>query len=80
MNSFYPSLRLGIFTLLATASIGCHRSANGDTQAAAPVTAPGSSASAAATKYTCPMHPEVVSDKPGRCPKCKMDLVPVKPQ
>jgi Cu+-exporting ATPase len=25
--------------------------------------------------YTCPMHPEVVSDKPGKCPKCKMDLV-----
>ncbi|PWN68112.1 multicopper oxidase domain-containing protein [Chryseobacterium oncorhynchi] len=25
--------------------------------------------------YTCPMHPEVTSDKPGRCPKCGMDLV-----
>ncbi len=28
-------------------------------------------------KYTCPMHPEVISDKPGKCPKCKMDLVPM---
>lgn len=29
-----------------------------------------------AVKYTCPMHPEVVSDKPGNCPKCGMKLVP----
>jgi FtsP/CotA-like multicopper oxidase with cupredoxin domain len=26
--------------------------------------------------YTCPMHPEVVSDKLGKCPKCGMTLVP----
>lgn len=33
----------------------------------------------AATLYTCPMHPEVISDKPGRCPKCGMKLVPKVP-
>lgn len=26
-------------------------------------------------KYTCPMHPEIVSNKPGKCPKCGMALV-----
>jgi hypothetical protein len=29
-------------------------------------------------KYTCVMHPEVVMDAPGTCPKCGMTLVPVK--
>lgn len=28
-------------------------------------------------QYTCPMHPDVVSDDPGSCPKCGMFLVPV---
>ncbi|WP_308224953.1 heavy metal-binding domain-containing protein [Flavobacterium sp. J372] len=28
-----------------------------------------------AATYTCPMHPEVRSDKPGKCPKCGMALV-----
>jgi len=28
------------------------------------------------TEYTCPMHPEVVSEQPGSCPKCGMALEP----
>jgi FtsP/CotA-like multicopper oxidase with cupredoxin domain len=30
----------------------------------------------AASVYACPMHPEVVSEEPGKCPKCGMKLVP----
>jgi hypothetical protein len=26
-------------------------------------------------QYTCSMHPEIVQDKPGDCPKCGMKLV-----
>ena len=27
-----------------------------------------------ATYYTCPKHSDIISDKPGKCPKCGMDL------
>ncbi|MEO6330043.1 MAG: multicopper oxidase domain-containing protein, partial [Ginsengibacter sp.] len=30
--------------------------------------------------YTCPMHPEIHSGKPGNCPKCGMKLVKEKPK
>jgi hypothetical protein len=45
-----------------------------------PDTATGKSEPASATtpkanQYTCSMHPEVVKDNPGACPKCSMNLV-----
>jgi len=27
--------------------------------------------------YVCPMDPQVIADKPGRCPECKMHLTKV---
>ena len=34
-------------------------------------------APAKATKYHCPMHPQIIRDQPGSCPICGMDLVPI---
>ena len=28
-------------------------------------------------RYTCPMHPQVVQDAPGKCPLCGMTLAPL---
>lgn len=35
----------------------------------------GTAASDAPAAYACPMHPEVTSTEPGRCPKCGMKLL-----
>lgn len=43
-----------------------------------PAPAPSATGSPGAQQYTCPMHPEVVQDKPGKCPKCGMNLEPKK--
>jgi competence ComEA-like helix-hairpin-helix protein len=43
-------------------------------QAHAAVSAP---AEGQAAQYTCSMHPEIISDKPGKCPKCGMALIPI---
>jgi hypothetical protein len=52
--------------VLAPAELSAH---GGDPTHAARATDPQ-------TVYVCPMHPEVTSDKPGRCPKCHMKLEP----
>src|SRR5579872_6554742 len=36
-------------------------------------------APAVASKYTCPMDPEIIRDKPGSCPICGMALEPMVP-
>jgi len=40
-------------------------------------TPPGAAPAAGRTRYTCPMHPEIVRDAPGSCPKCGMTLIPI---
>ncbi len=43
-----------------------------------PETAPAALAPAG-TGYTCPMHPEIIRDRPGSCPICGMALEPLMP-
>ena len=40
------------------------------------MSASGSSTATPGTEYTCPMHPEIIRDKPGNCPICGMALEP----
>ncbi len=35
------------------------------------------SAQTSRTRYTCPMHPDIVRDVPGSCPQCGMTLIPM---
>ena len=78
MNKFLSyGLTLASLSLFAT---GCSdNKSTTETTATTPTTAAASDSTAApagmATQYTCPMHPEVVADQPGKCPKCGMDLV-----
>ncbi len=39
--------------------------------------APAAEDALKAARYTCPMHPEILRDKPGDCPICGMALVPI---
>ena len=44
-----------------------------------PETKPAPVNASANTRYTCPMHPQIVRDAPGACPICGMALEPVLP-
>ena len=57
----------------------CAAKFNADPAKYARLAASPSAAAPRATNYTCPMHPEIVRDSPGSCPKCGMALVPMVP-
>ncbi len=63
--------------LIATAALGAALLFSVTIQTAQAQTKIKSESSKTTTKvqYTCKMHPEVISDKPGKCPKCGMALV-----
>jgi len=51
--------------------------AHADTHPQLASTSPNAAGGASGTRYTCPMHPEIVRDAPGSCPKCGMTLIPI---
>jgi Cu(I)/Ag(I) efflux system membrane fusion protein len=59
-----------IFLLAVSAFVACKSNENKNASEAQDTT----KVSTEQTIYTCPMHPEVISDKPGTCPQCGMDL------
>jgi hypothetical protein len=52
-----------------------HGVVGSDTPAGAHAAAQVGDSPQSSVRYTCPMHPEVVSDTAGRCPHCGMKLV-----
>ncbi len=58
-------------------SAGCKGKFEADPAAYLDGNRPASKPMPKGTLYTCPMHPEVVSDHPGDCPKCGMALEPM---
>jgi cytochrome oxidase Cu insertion factor (SCO1/SenC/PrrC family) len=60
------------FVLLASMQIGAYPRLQAQVMSATSV------AANTVKSYACPMHPEVKSTKKGKCPKCKMDLQPVR--
>jgi Cu(I)/Ag(I) efflux system membrane fusion protein len=71
---------LGFAALVAVTSVVATLALTGSSAREGPEHAHETPAQAAQapTQYTCPMHPSVISDRPGACPVCQMDLVPKK--
>ncbi len=65
-------LSILVVTVISAITISCGGNKTKETSSEMKDT---SSTVVAGVQYTCPMHPEVISDKPGSCPKCGMDLV-----
>ena len=61
----FLAISLAVVSSVALVSCGRKGSTEATTEAGKPAA------------YHCPMHPSVVSDKPGNCPICNMKLVPM---
>ena len=65
-----PLIGILLLTVFVGAAAGLYFDVPGRIQSAARA----KEAKPTAGQYSCPMHPEVVSAQPGKCPKCGMAL------
>jgi len=77
-NSAYEVLRIDRDLMKLGAALGNDRDRAPDKTLAFRSTMPllYDADDGAAAGFTCPMHPEVTSGEPGRCPTCGMKLIP----
>lgn len=68
---------IAIAIMLSIGLVACNGSSSAE-QTATKDTATNDAMSVSGVKYTCTMHPEIISDTPGKCPKCGMTLVEMK--
>lgn len=69
IRQFFVSTQIAALSSAILLLAGCSRETPADGKSSDPAS------QKAAVKYTCSMHPEVVQDKAGNCPKCGMKLV-----
>jgi len=64
---------VALFTTLVFAACSGSSTKQNDTSASAKIDS--TKLMNTSIKYTCTMHPEIISDTPGACPKCGMTMV-----
>ena len=67
-----------LLMLALAAAVTCGAVPCGNNSSAAGQTRRRQAQRKTAARYACPMHPEVTSRRPGKCPKCGMTLRPAK--
>lgn len=75
-NTMKRIIQITVAALFTTFVLGaCSDSSTKQNNASAPAKIDSTKLMDASVKYTCPIHPEVISDTPGVCPECGMTMV-----